>query len=61
MLTSWLTDGWSPLTFCKALLDAVGVRASDGRAPALLPAGDFACGLPVVLELRKMYFVVINV
>lgn len=52
MLTSWLTDGWSPLTFWRALLaGAVGVRASEGSAPALLPAGDFACGLPVVLEM----------
>lgn len=34
MLTSWLTDGWSPLTFWRALLaGAVGVRASEGIAP----------------------------
>ena len=29
------------------------MRASDGSAPALLPAGDFACGLPVVLEMTN--------
>lgn len=49
-----LTEGWSPLTFWSALLAvAVGVLASGKSAPALLPAGDFACGLPVVLKNKN--------
>lgn len=48
-----LTEGCGgcscPLTFCSCLLCAVGVRSpgaddAPAAAPALLPAGDLACG-----------------
>lgn len=57
-----LTEGCGgcscPLTFCSCLLCAVGVRSpgaddAPAAAPALLPAGDLACGELVDVVLRK--------